>query len=78
MNIGKKGITSVSIGGKGLTLNASNKGLKGTASIHGTGISTSGYIAKSNANSEVKQETTIPVNVIAWIIIIGFVIWLLF
>ena len=78
VNVGKKGVTSVSLGGKGLTLNASKKGLKGTASIPGTGISTSGYITKGNVNSESEQETKTSVNVIASIVIIGFVLWLLY
>ena len=38
VNIGKKGISSLSLGGKGLTLNASEKGIRATGSIPGSGI----------------------------------------
>ena len=39
LNIGKKGPTSLSVGGKGATLNISTKGSKATAGIPGTGLS---------------------------------------
>lgn len=39
LNIGKKGITSLSIGKAGATVNLSSKGVKGTVGIPGTGIS---------------------------------------
>ena len=38
VNIGKKGISSLSLD-KGLTLNASEKGIRATGSIPGSGIS---------------------------------------
>lgn len=47
VNIGKKGITSLSFGGKGLTLNASEKGIRATGSISGSGLSHSEMIYKS-------------------------------
>jgi len=39
INIGKTGVTSCSIGGKGLTVNVSKKGTRATVGIPGTGIS---------------------------------------
>lgn len=39
LNISKTGVTSVSIGGKGLTVNRSRKGTRVTASIPGSGLS---------------------------------------
>lgn len=53
LNLGKKGISSVSVGGKGLTMNFGSKGIKATASIRGTGLSTSAMISgnKSEQNT---------------------------
>lgn len=39
LNISKKGFTSVSIGGKGLTVNRGSKGTRVTTSLPGTGMS---------------------------------------
>ncbi|WP_413664770.1 DUF4236 domain-containing protein [Microbulbifer sp. CNSA002] len=56
VNIGKKGVSSVSLGGKGLTLNASGKGIRATASIPGSGLSRSEMIYKSG-NAQNPQPT---------------------
>lgn len=48
VNIGKKGVSSVSLGGKGMTLNASRKGVRATASIQGAGLSHSEMIYKAS------------------------------
>ena len=48
LNIGKKGITSLSIGKAGATVNLSSKGVKGTVGIPGTGIS---YTSKLGGTS---------------------------
>ena len=39
LNLGKKGISSISIGKKGATINISKKGIKTNLGIPGTGIS---------------------------------------
>lgn len=59
VNLGKKGITSVSVGGKGLTLNASAKGIRGTASIPGTGISDSTMLHKSEGSTNHRKQSDI-------------------
>lgn len=51
INIGKKGVASVSVGGKGTTLNISDKGVKATASIPGTGLSHSETIIKPSTTA---------------------------
>lgn len=56
VNIGKKGVSSVSLGGKGLTFNASSKGVRTTASIPGSGLSHSEMIYKSG--NKQTQETS--------------------
>lgn len=39
INIGKKGLSSLSLGGKGATVNVGSKGINATGSIPGTGLS---------------------------------------
>lgn len=39
LNLGKRGVTSTSIGGKGVTLNLGKSGSKTTLNIPGTGVS---------------------------------------
>lgn len=77
VNIGKKGVSSVSLGGKGVTLNTSKKGLKATASVRGTGISSSGYIVKSNSKSDGRSRNESGAGFIVWFLFIGLIIWLL-
>ncbi|MGQ1413976.1 DUF4236 domain-containing protein [Acinetobacter baumannii] len=45
LNVGKKGISSVSIGGKGARVNLSKKGTRTTVGISGTGLSYSNFIS---------------------------------
>lgn len=45
LNVGKKGISSVSIGGKGARVNLSKKGTRTTMGIPGTGLSYSNFIS---------------------------------
>ncbi|AVI33550.1 MULTISPECIES: DUF4236 domain-containing protein [Acinetobacter calcoaceticus/baumannii complex] len=45
LNVGKKGISSVSIGGKGARVNLSKKGTRTTVGIPGTGLSYSNFIS---------------------------------
>lgn len=39
LNVGKKGFTSLSVGGRGVTLNLAKKGVTSTVSLRGTGLS---------------------------------------
>lgn len=48
LNVSKSGL-STSFGGKGFTLNASGRGLRGTASIPGTGLSYSSNLTSSHS-----------------------------
>ncbi|EPF6520048.1 DUF4236 domain-containing protein [Acinetobacter baumannii] len=45
LNVGKKGISSVSIGGKSARVNLSKKGTRTTVGIPGTGLSYSNFIS---------------------------------
>ena len=49
LNIGKKGPSSLSLGGRGSTVNVSNKGTKTTVGIPGTGLS---YSTKSGGSAK--------------------------
>ena len=57
VNIGKKGISSLSLGGKGVTFNAGKKGLKATTSIPGTGLSYSENIISNKSASKSKSSS---------------------
>lgn len=58
VNIGKKGITSLSVGGKGATINTSSKGVRLTSSIPGTGISHSEMIYKHDGRNDSFRSTS--------------------
>ena len=61
VNIGKKGISSLSLGGKGLTLNASEKGIRATGSIPGSGISHAKVVYKPDGTSKhVNLKSSLP------------------
>ena len=60
VNVGKKGITSLSLGGKGLTLNASEKGIRATGSIPGSGLSHSEMIYKADGTQRYENSQDIP------------------
>ena len=64
VNIGKKGLSSVSIGGNGATLNVGGKGVKATTGIPGTGISETVNLTNNNANikSQVSQQANDPAS----------------
>ena len=57
LNISKQGISSLSIGGKGLTYNIGKKGTRGTIGMPGTGLSYSKY--DKYDKSAVKTETVV-------------------
>ncbi|MCG9733396.1 DUF4236 domain-containing protein [Pseudoalteromonas shioyasakiensis] len=61
VNIGKKGISSLSLGGKGLTLNASEKGIRATGGIPGSGISHAQVVYKPDGTSKhVNLKSSLP------------------
>jgi hypothetical protein len=77
LNIGKKGISSVSVGGKGLTLNASKRGVKATTSIAGTGVSASDYIVKTKKSTKQAEEQGGFNAGLLWVVAIGIIGWVL-
>ncbi|SRR5579872_3473223 len=62
LNISKRGISSVSIGRRGLTLNVSRRGTKETIGLPGTGISYTTPMQHS-------VETTPEAHVVGWLAI---------
>ncbi len=59
LNISKHGISSLSIGGKGLTYNIGKKGTRATGGLPGTGLSYSEYSSyrKSETQTIIDPET---------------------
>lgn len=83
LNIGKKGITSVSIGKRGASVNINKKGTRSNIGIPGTGISHTSYTPhkKQNPENQLNQnEISKPNKILGYAIsdwIIGFVILLI-
>ena len=70
LNVTAKGISSVSIGGKGVTLNTgSKKGTKLTTSLHGTGLSHTQNLSSKNSES---GNSSSNISFGSWLII-GFI-----
>lgn len=91
LNLTQKGISSVSVGDKGLTINQGKKGTRVTASIPGSGLSYSQQVGQSNippgsasaprnhlAQPPVPHSMLISPRLITGILIIGFILWLIF
>lgn len=91
VNLTQKGISSVSVGGKGLTINQGKKGTRVTASIPGSGLSYSQQLGSSKTSpgarpvprnqfiqSPAQYSTLISPRLIIGILIIGFILWLIF
>ena len=59
LNLSKGGISSLSVGGKGLTYNIGKKGTRATGGLPGTGLSYSHYspYEHSTSHSVTDQET---------------------
>ena len=72
VNLNKKGITSISVGGKGITKNISKKGTRTTLSIPKTGISFSDYQPTR------KKHNNFQFNKGKWIFITAILIVLFF
>lgn len=87
LNVGKKGVSSVSIGGKGVRVSVGKKGTRTTLSAPGTGLSYSSYKAHNKNNQKDKQQPDFsnPDNFLGypkseWIIsgIVGFIVLMIF
>ena len=66
LNLGKKGVSSLSVGGKGLTMNFGSKGVKATANIRGTGVSpsTTFFGKKDQSTSQSNDENQKSVSLL--------------
>lgn len=56
LNVGKKGISSVSVGGKGARVSLSRKGARTTVSAPGTGLSYSSYKPHKKSAPTIKRQ----------------------
>lgn len=58
LNVGKKGISSVSVGGKGARVSVGKKGVRSTVSVPGTGLSYSSHqpFKQNTQNKTVRGE----------------------
>lgn len=71
INISKKGLSSVSLGGRGATLNVgSDKGARVTVGIPGTGMSYSEQIGASDGAEESQLADSSGPGVITWLILL--------
>ncbi|RYY79549.1 MAG: DUF4236 domain-containing protein [Moraxellaceae bacterium] len=93
VNITQKGVSSVSVGGKGLTVNQGKRGTRVTASLRGSGLSYSQQLGKpkprAGTNSKALSQhnaaqppsqpsAMISPRLIVTLLIIGFILWLIF
>ncbi|QXW27212.1 DUF4236 domain-containing protein [Acinetobacter johnsonii] len=78
LNVGKKGISSVSVGGKGARVSVGKKGTRTTISAPGTGLSYSTFKShsKTTRNAPSNTEPNLAVSIIVGFIILIFFIWL--
>lgn len=76
INISKKGLNSVSLGGKGASVNLGKKGRRTTVGIPGTGMS---YTSTSKRRrSSAKRSSGGCGGLILLVVIVLVVIWLFF
>ena len=75
LNLGKKGISSLSVGGKGLTMNLGSKGVKATASIRGTGISQSATFFSPKAKQSNVQVNEQDLRKVSLLLGLGIIIF---
>ena len=76
-NITSRGISSVSVGGNGATLNASRRGIRATASIPGSGLSHSGMLHTtqgSTVNSSSSSSSSSSSRKVGFWLAIGILI----
>lgn len=64
LNVGKKGISSVSVGGKGARVSVGKKGTRTTVGIPGTGLSYSSHqsFKKTNKSQEQREQPQTLLN----------------
>ncbi len=75
LNFGKNGLSSITAGRPGATVNLNRRGTKATVGLSGTGLSYSTERSSSeNRNSSAPQRGFIW----WWLIILAFVLYLLF
>ncbi len=87
LNVGKKGISSVSVGGKGARVSVGKKGTRTTISAPGTGLSYSSYKPHEKSQQPINRQSDFsnPDNFLGypkseWIIsgIVGFIVLVIF
>lgn len=81
LNVSSKGLSSVSIGGKGMTLNAGGKkGAKLTTSIPGTGLSETHQLSKGKASVSPENANSSGVGFGKLLIfgLVGLILYLVF
>lgn len=67
LNVGKKGLSSVSLGGKGVRVSVGRKGTRTTVSAPGTGLSYSTYKPhKKNNTDRQRPDYSYPNNLIGY------------
>lgn len=75
LNVSKKGLSSISLGGKGVSMNFGKKGRRTTVGIPGTGMS---YTSSSRHRRTRKKSSGGCGGLILLIIIVMVVVWLFF
>ena len=78
LNIGKKGPSSLSLGGRGSTVNVSRKGTKTTVGIPGTGLSYSTKSGGSAKRAKGFSKSSSSKGAIILFVVILFVLFYLF
>lgn len=62
INLTKKGVSSLSVGKRGATVNVGKKGTRGTVGIPGSGLSYSTYKSHGNAKHQSQPRQPLPIN----------------
>lgn len=81
LNLTSKGVSSVSLGGKGIALNSGGKkGAKLTTSIPGTGLSKTHQLSSVEANSSPQQANASDIGFGGLLLfcLLGLVVYLVF
>lgn len=84
LNVGKKGISSVSVGGKGARVSVGKKGTRTTVSAPGTGLSYSSFKPHKTKDQKQAQQNNFMDSTNSskpdWVVmgIVGFIILVIF
>lgn len=84
LNVGKKGISSVSVGGKGARVSVGKKGTRTTVSAPGTGLSYSSFKPHKTKDQKQAQQNNFMGSTNSskpdWVVmgIVGFIILVIF